>query len=105
MNKELLYYQILNLGIKIKKSSNIEEKLENIIKKYYEETDSLNPYINSKNHLVSMMIEGKFPTVDKWDKIAKEEGYLSHISIEYIAGCNWKKLKKNLMFELKEIIK
>ena len=104
MNREMLYYQILNIGIKIKRIKNIDEKLDKIIEKYYGRNIYFNPYINSRNRLVRMLIEDDFPTVEHWDKIAEKEGYLSHISLEYIGECNWKQLKMKLLKEVKEIL-
>lgn len=104
MKKEILYYQILNIGIKLKHVKNINEKLDKIIEKYYGRNIYFNPYINSKNKLIRMIIDGEFPTVEEWNKIAEEEGYLSHISLEYIGECNWKELKIKLIKELKQIL-
>lgn len=104
MNREVLYYQILNIGIKLKKINNVEEKLDKIIEKYYERDIYFNPYLNSKNRLIRMIIEDDFPTVEKWNQIAEKEGYLSHISLEYIAECNWKQLKTRLIKEVKQIL-
>ena len=104
MNREMLYYQILNIGIKIKRIKNIDEKLDKIIEKYYGRNIYFNPYINSRNRLVRMLIEDDFPTVEQWDKIAEKEGYLSHISLEYIGECNWKQLKMKLLKEVKQIL-
>ena len=104
MKKEVLCYQMLNIGIKVKKIKNIESKLDKIIEKYYGRDIYFNPYLNSKNRLVRMIIEGEFPTVEEWNKIAEEEGYLSHISLEYIGECNWKELKIKLIKEVKQIL-
>lgn len=104
MKKEVLYYQILNIGIKVKKIKNIDDKLDKIIERYYGRNIYFNPYLNSKNRLVRMTIEGEFPTVEEWNKIAEEEGYLSHISLEYIGECNWKELKIKLIKEIKQIL-
>jgi len=102
--KEMLYYQVLNIGIKTKQIKNIDEKLDKLIEKYYCRNTYFNPYLNSKNRLIRMIIEGEFPTVEEWNKIAEEEGYLSHISLEYIAECNWKQLRMKLVKELKQIL-
>ena len=104
MKKEILYYQMLNIGIKVKKIKDVENKLDKIIEKYYGRNIYFNPYLNSKNRLVRMIIEGEFPTVEEWNKIAEEEGYLSHISLEYIGECNWKELKIKLIKEIKQIL-
>ncbi len=104
MNRDELYYQILNLGIKVKRIKNLDEKLDRIIEKYYGRDIYFNPYLNSKNRLIRMIIEGDFPTVEEWNKIAEEEGYLSHISLEYIGECNWKELKIKLFKEVRQIL-
>lgn len=66
MKKEILYYQILNIGIKVKKIKNIDKKLDKIIEKYYSRNIYFNPYLNSKNRLARMIIEGEPPTVEEW---------------------------------------
>ena len=104
MKKEVLYYQILNIGIKAKKIRDVDKKLDRIIEKYYGRNIYFNPYLNSKNRLIRMIIEGEFPTVGEWNKIAEEEGYLSHISLEYIGECNWKQLKIKLIKEIKKTL-
>lgn len=95
---------MLNIGIKLKHIKNIDEKLDKIIEKYYSRDIYFSPYLNSKNRLIRMIIEGEFPTVEEWNKIAEEEGYLSHVSLEYIGECNWKELKIKLIKELKQIL-
>lgn len=104
MDREILRYEILNLGIKISKIKNIESKLDIIIEKYYSREIKFNSYLNSKNKLVRMILEGEFPTVKEWNDIAKKNGYFSNVSIEYITGYNWKKLEKALRNEIKEIL-
>ena len=42
----------------------------------------------------------KFPTVKQWDKIAKEKGFLSHISLEYMMKSNWNNLRVKTLREL-----
>lgn len=104
MDREVLYYQVLNLGIKEKKIKNINEKIDVIIEKYYGRNIPFNPYLNSKHKLIRLIIEGEFPTVEQWNSIAAQEGYLSHVSLEYITEKNWKELKKYLTNEIKNIL-
>lgn len=107
MNREILYYQILNLGIKEKKIrsiKNIDEKIDKIIERYYGRDILFSPYANSKHRLVRLILENDFPTVKEWNLIAEQEGYLSHVSLEYITGYNWKELKKQLINEVKNIL-
>lgn len=104
MDKKELYYQILNLGIKLEKITSIDEKLDIIIEKYYGRDIFFNHYLNSKHRLIRLIIEDDFPTVDRWNEIAEEEGYLSHISLEYIAECNWKEMRIKLIKEIRTIL-
>lgn len=104
MDRKTLYYQILNLGIKEKKIKNIDEKIDKIIEKYYCRDTLFSPYVNSKRRLGRLILENDFPTVEEWNDIAEQEGYLSHISLEYITGYNWKQLKKQITLEIKNIL-
>ena len=42
----------------------------------------------------------KFPNVEEWNKYAKENNLLSHVSMEYISKLNWKYLKIKVEREL-----
>lgn len=103
MKREFLKYAILNLGIYPSKISNFEQKIDLLIETYYSREVNFNTYLKSKNKLIQLIIEGDFPTAEEWDKIAKKEMYLSHLSLKYISGCNWKKFKKVLILEIKDI--
>ena len=101
MDREELKVLILNI---INDAKNIEEKVEIIIEKYYKST-YLNPYLTTKNKLAQMIIEnGEFPSVEKWNEIAAEEGYVSSTTIKYVEDCNWRKLEQKIKKELKETI-
>jgi len=104
MEREVLRYEILNLGIKISEIKNFEKKIDIILEQYYGREIKFNPYLNSKNKLIRLIIEGDFPTVSEWNAIAREEGYLSHLSLEYITGKNWNGLKSILLREIKDIL-
>ncbi len=103
MNREMLKYQILNLGIDPQKINNFEEKLDKILEKYYIEV-KFNTYLKSKNKLMQMLIEGVYPSIEEWNSIAKHEKLLSHKSMEYISEKNWKKLRKELLLEIKDLL-
>lgn len=101
---DIIRYGILNIGIKRTKIKNFEKKIELIKEYYYDRKIVLNPYLNSRNKLIRMIIEEEFPNIIEWNKIAQEEGYLSNISLEYIEGCNWRELRKKLIKEIKDIL-
>ena len=42
----------------------------------------------------------KFPTVEEWNKYAKENDLLSHASMEYISTLNWNNLRIKVLREL-----
>ena len=103
MKKDELDKCLRKIGIKIKKEDIKDKKLEEILEKYYGKEIPFNSYFNTRNYLMRLLIENQFPTIEQWNHIAEREGYLSHISIEYITGCNWKVLRKKLYQEIKEI--
>lgn len=104
MDKDVIRYGILNIGIKRTRIKNFDEKVELIEKYYYDRKVVLNPFLNSKNKLMRMIIEDEFPNIVEWNKIAQEEGYLSSVSLEYIENCNWRELRKKLVTEIKELL-
>lgn len=104
MDIDVIKYGILNIGIKRTKIKNFEKKVQ-IIKEYYFDREvSLNPYLNSRNKLIRMIIECEFPNIIEWNRIAQKEGYLSNVSLEYIEDCNWRELKRKLVNEIKDLL-
>ena len=53
---------------------------------------------------MQMLIEGVYPSIEEWNSIAKHEKLLSHKSMEYISEKNWKKLRKELLLEIKDLL-
>lgn len=104
MDIDVIKYGILNIGIKRTKIKNFDEKVKIIKECYFDRDVTLNPYLNSRNKLIRMIIEYEFPNIIEWNKIAQKEGYLSNISLEYIEDCNWRELKRKLMKEIKDIL-
>lgn len=104
MEKGELYNQLLKSKFKMKQIENLDERLEEILTLYYGRNIPFNSYLNSKNKLMRALIQDSFPTVEKWNDIAEKEGYLSHISLEYIEQCNWKGIKIKLKKELKTVL-
>lgn len=104
MDIDVIRYGILNIGIKRTEIKNFEEKVK-MIKEYYFERDVvLNPYLNSRNKLIRMIIECEFPSIVEWNRVAQKEGYLSNVSLEYIEDCNWRELKRKLIKEIKDLL-
>lgn len=87
----------------------MSQKMDKLINHYYETevqypTNSMMPtyYYTSYKHLADLIKEtGEFPTIKEWDEYAMKNILLSHVSIEYISGMNWHKLRDYMLQEIK----
>lgn len=104
MKKEELKIVLLNIENK-NEIKNIDKVVEKIWNKYYKRRIEFQPLLASKIKLSQMIIEGVYPNVKKWDKIAVDEGYLSHKTIEYIENCDWRDIEIKLLREIKKEIR
>ncbi len=107
--RKLLYKNIDIYGINSREVREISLILDNLINKYLKEENNLDYSINSKTrkdylnsyyNLLKVSKDFGFPTVQEWNHYAKNYGYLSAKSIEYISKKNWKKLKEKVEIEL-----
>lgn len=79
------YYLISMYGIKFPSNSNM--------KKYYE---------LSYKELIKLTIKNnKFPTLEEWNKFAKENNLLSSESMKYISTLEWKYLRLKVNKQIK----
>ena len=101
--KKKLYTEIDVSGLNSNKTREISEEIDNEINKYYnEQTEMYKNYIKSILHLKKItQVFGDFPTTREWNKYAKENMLLSNVTIEYISGLNWNKLRKKIKAEIK----
>ena len=87
-----LHFEIEQSGIDARKTLEVSEKLDELIKEYY-----IKKSLNIENNIMYIEYKiaynkikriskklGYFPTVNEWNKIAKEDTYLNNKSIEYI---------------------
>lgn len=88
-----LHLEIEKSGIDGIKTIEVSEQLDNLIREYYikksiKVTNNI-MYIEYKvayNQIKQITkTNGKFPTVNEWNKIAKRDTYLNNKSIEYIS--------------------
>lgn len=89
---------------KIRKLSEQFDKLINSYYKnerqYYEENFMHIKYNETLNHLRKISREfGKFPTIEEWNKYAKEQDLLCSESLKYISGINWHALRNRTLSE------
>lgn len=105
LNKSIEKY-----GLNSSETKEISEQIDELIKEYYDSikiveypkySNMLIYYKKAYEALKSTTIQlEKFPTVSEWNKFAKENNYLSHISLEYISKLNWNYLKVKIEREL-----
>ena len=80
----------------------INEYYKSIEQVKYPKNSNMNEYKEKSYQKIKEIVLNtkKFPTVKQWDKIAKEEGFLSHISLEYMMKTNWNNLRVKTLREL-----
>jgi len=70
-------------------------------KEYSEESNMIDYYKQSYKALKKITDEmKKFPSVQEWNKYAKENNYLSNVSLEYISKLRWNYLRVKVLREL-----
>lgn len=101
---------IIKNGINSQKTRQISLKIDGLVNEYYAsiETVKFPPWSNSGYHYklaynilkdVTLM-NNKFPTIEEWNKIAKERVLFSAVSLQYISGLNWNYLRAKVEKEL-----
>lgn len=109
MQKKLNDSAIKN-GVNSNKTKEISSKVDELINEYYKsiETVQFPPWSNSDYHYklaynilkdITLMNK-RFPTIEEWNKIAKERVLFSAASIQYISGLNWNYLRAKVEKEL-----
>lgn len=107
--REKLHQAIDEYGINSLEVQKISKRLDKLINEQYqheveypEGSELKENYYKCIDILKYTLLEtGEFPSVKDWNKYAKENFLLNHVSIEYISGMNWKKLKEFIRLEIK----
>lgn len=96
-------------GVLSKETRDLSNKMDNMINMYYKDIETrkyskgssmYKHYKESYRALKRYTERKKFPLVEEWDKYARENGYLSHLSIEYISLTNWREIEKLIIREI-----
>lgn len=103
-----LHKTIIQTGLNSKETKEASENLDKVInefyknkKGYYKDNIMYKEYLVAYNKLVQLTIEfGEFPTTAAWNKYAKENVFLGNVSLEYISGLNWNKLRQKVLAEI-----
>lgn len=105
-----LHKSIESNGLNSNKTRQISNKMDKLIKEYYDsikeeeypEFSDMYLYYEKSYKALKDITEQlkKFPRVAEWNKFAKENNYLSHISLEYISKLDWNYLEIKVKREL-----
>lgn len=99
-----LHMAINKYGINSKEAINKSEEFNEVLNIYYKiAREYSEDNIMNKKYIESIKILkkidkdfAKFPTVDEWNKYAKEHNLLSSESIKYIIGVNWHDIRNKI---------
>lgn len=98
-----LHEAIDKYGINAEETRKISVEMDKLLNKrgYNEKNLMYNKYLESMFELRRITkLFAKFPSVDEWNKYAKEKLLLNSESIKYISGLNWHKLKDRIKNDL-----
>ncbi|MCI8640981.1 MAG: hypothetical protein HFJ59_03805 [Clostridia bacterium] len=95
-------------GLDSKKTKKLIEEFEKLVNSYYknelqyhEESIMYIKYKESIKELENISKNfSKFPTIDEWNKYAKEHNLLCSESIKYISGINWHDLRNRIKTQI-----
>lgn len=91
-------------GINSEEVYKISTEMDKLLNKrgYDDKNLMYNKYLDSMFELRKISkIFNEFPSVDEWNKYAKEKYLLNSESLKYISGLNWHKLKDKIKKEMK----
>lgn len=103
-----LHATIEKYGLESAQVQKISKELDELINEYikrqkiYPEGNiMINEYNNAIEKLEKLTAEfGEFPSIEKWNKYAKEKVLLNSESIKYISGLNWHELRDFILYKI-----
>lgn len=98
-----LHEAIDEYGIDAEETRKISVEIDKLLNKrgYNEKNLMYNKYLESMFELRKITkLFAKFPTVDEWNKYAKDNLLLNSESLKYISGLNWHKIKDRIKNDL-----
>lgn len=106
--RDKLHNSIEKNGINSPETKKISERFDKLVNSYYlhqKQYDKDNimykAFEDSIKELRKITREfGEFPSVEGWNKYAKEKLLLCSSSLEYISGLNWHSLRNRILAEI-----
>ena len=87
--REKMHLYIQKYGINSKEVMKVSQELDYLILKEFK-TQICQETMQA---LIEYSEINDFPSTKEWDKYAKQNGYLSHISLKYKLGLKWNEIK------------
>lgn len=107
--RQRLQKTINKYGMKSKETRIVSDEMDKLIQEYYEstkvmeyppESEILENYKISYRNLKEITSENKrFPTIENWNKYAKTNKCLNHITMQYISKLDWNYLRTKVLSE------
>ena len=105
-----LHKSIKKHGVSAEETRKISDEMDKLINEYYDNIQEIEYPADSemrvyyeqsykKLKLVTQQLE-RFPSVQEWNKFAKENVLLSSMSLQYISKLNWNYLRTKILREL-----
>lgn len=106
--REKLDDAIDKYGLNSSKTIKLSNRFNELINFYYKNEVQFSKdsilyikYIESIKMLKKITLNfSKFPTIEEWNKYAKEKDLLCSESLKYITGINWHNLRNRIMSEI-----
>lgn len=106
--RKKLHNCIEKFGLDAEQTKKVSKELDELINEYmkrqkiYPEGNiMINKYNNAIEKLEKLTAEfGEFPSIEKWNKYAKEKVLLNSESIKYISGLNWHELRDFILYKI-----
>lgn len=101
--RKKLHEAIDKYGINSEEVYKISTEMDKLLNKHgYDDKNVMyNKYLDSMYELRKITkLFAKFPTVEEWNRYAKENLLLNSESIKYFSGLNWHKLKDRIKNDL-----
>ena len=101
--RKKLHEAIEEYGINSEEVYKISTEMDKLLNRraYDDKNVMYNKYLDSMYELRKITnLFAKFPTIDEWNRYAKENMLLNSESIKYISGLDWNKLRDRIKKDL-----
>lgn len=106
--RKKLHNSIRKNGLNSEETRKISIEIDNLLNEYYKNekqydyrSTMLGFYQESLRQLRNLTLDlGSFPSIEVWNEYAYKNDCLSSVSMQYISGLNWNKLRTRILSEI-----